>query len=332
MAGARLNDVLGNPITWLSDNRHILAVLVPEGRGPAPAAPKAPIGPDIQESSGHLSQMATFQDMLTNSHDEDLFQHFATSQLARIDTETGQITRIGPPALIHRADFSPDDKSLLVETIRRPFSYRVPYIYFTRKTEVWDSTGKPIVTIADLPVSDDIPRQGVPTGPRSVTWQPLHDARLIWTEALDGGDPKKKVPHRDKVMALEAPFTAKPGLVMEFQHRFNGFSWLPAKDHALATEFDRDRRWRTTALVDLTKPADSRKVLFDLSINDAYGDPGAPMSVTRPDGVRTILQDGDSIYLVGRGASPEGSRPFLDKMNLKHRRKETSLPLRRRDV
>ena len=41
------------------------------------------------------------------------------------------------------------------------------------------------------------------------------------------------------------------------------------------------------------------------------------MSVTRPDGVRTILQDGDSIYLVGRGASPEGSRPFLDKMDLK---------------
>ncbi len=41
------------------------------------------------------------------------------------------------------------------------------------------------------------------------------------------------------------------------------------------------------------------------------------MTVTRPDGVSTILQDGDSIYLVGRGASPEGSRPFLDKMDLK---------------
>ena len=110
-----------------------------------------------------------------------------------------------------------------METIRRPFSYRVPYSYFTRKTEVWDATGKPVVTIADLPVSDDVPRQGVPTGPRSITWQPLHDARLIWTEALDGGDPKKKVAHRDKVMSLEAPFTAKPSLVMEVQHRFSGF-------------------------------------------------------------------------------------------------------------
>ncbi len=317
LAGARLNDVLGNPINWMSDNRNILAVLVPEGRGPAPAAPRAPAGPNVQESSGHLSQMATFQDMLTNPHDEDLFQHFATSQLARIDTETGQITRFGPAALIASADFSPDEKFLLVETILRPFSFRVPFSYFTRKMEVWDPTGRPVVTIADLPISDDVPRQGVPVGPRAVSWQPLHDARLIWTEALDGGDPRKKVAHRDKVMSLEAPFTGKPSLVMEVQHRFNGFAWLPEKDHALASEFDRDRRWRTTSLVDLTTPTESRKVLFDLSINDAYGEPGIPMTVTRPDGVRTILQDGDSIYLVGRGASPEGSRPFLDKMNLK---------------
>ncbi len=317
IAGARLNEVLGNPITWLSDNRHILAVLVPEGRGPAPAAPRAPVGPDVQESSGRLSQMATFQDLLTNSHDEDLFEHFATGQLARIDTETGQITRIGPTALITAAAFSPDEQFLLVETIRRPYSYRVPFSYFARKTEVWDPNGRPIATIANLPISDDVPRQGVPTGPRRVSWQPLHDARVIWTEALDGGDPQKKVAHRDKVMTLEAPFTAKPSLVMEVQHRFSGFAWLSEKDHALATELDRDRRWHTTWLVDLAKPDESRKVLFDLSYNDAYGDPGLPMTATRPDGVRTILQDGDSIYLAGRGASPEGSRPFLDRMNLK---------------
>ena len=87
--------------------------------------------------------MATFQDMLANPHDEDLFEHFATGQLARIDTETGQITRIGPAALITGADSSPDEKFLLVSTIRRPFSYRVPFFYFARKTEVWDATGAP---------------------------------------------------------------------------------------------------------------------------------------------------------------------------------------------
>jgi dipeptidyl aminopeptidase/acylaminoacyl peptidase len=317
IAGARINDVLGDNITWLGDNRHVVAGLVPGGRGPAPAAARAPIGPNVQESSGRVSQMATFQDLLTNPHDEDLFEHFATSQLARIDTETGEIDRIGPAALITGADFSPDEKYLLVSTIRRPFSYRVPYTFFRRKTEVWDSHGRPVVVVADLPISDDIPRQGVPTGRRGVRWQPLHDARLVWIEALDGGDPRKKVAHRDRVMAIAAPFIGKPSELREFQHRFSGFAWLADKDHALATEVDRDRRWRTTTLVDLAKPNEAGKVLFDLSVNDAYKNPGFPMTVTRADGVTTIVQDGDSIYMTGQGASPEGSRPFLDRLDLK---------------
>ena len=201
--------------------------------------------------------------------------------------------------------------------MRRPFSYRVPYEYFARQTEVWDAAGRPVATIADLPISDEVPRQGVPTGPRDVAWQPLHDARLIWTEALDGGDPRAKAAHRDRIMALAAPFSALPAEVMKVTHRLRGLSWLAEKDHALVNEFDRDRRWRTTSLVDLTKPDETRKVLFDLSINDAYGDPGRPMTVTRPDGQTTILEDGGSIYLVGQGASPGGSRPFLDKLDLK---------------
>jgi len=322
----RLNDVLANPfdwlsdnrhIVWLSDNRHILAILVPEKRGPAPAAPRAPIGPNVQESSGHLSQMATFQDLLASPHDEDLFEHFATSQVARIDTETGQVERLGPAALITSAHASPDEKYLLVSTVRRPFSYRVPFEYFTRKTEVWDASGRPLATVADLPISDDVPRQGVPNGPRDAQWQPLHDSRLLWTIALDGGDPRVKVPHRDRLMSLDAPFSGKPVEVMRIQHRFTDLGWLPARDQGLVSEFDRDRRWRTTTLVDLTKPDQSRRVLFDLSVNDAYKNPGSPVAVTRPDGVSTILQDDDSIYLAGAGAAPGGARPFLDKMNLR---------------
>ena len=230
--GAQLNDVLSHGIIWLHDNRHILATLVPQARGPAPAKPRAPIGPNVQESSGRLSQMATFQDLLASPHDEDLFQYFATSQVARIDTQTGQIERIGPTALITRVEPSPDEKYLMVSTVSRPFSYRVPYQYFTRKTEVWDANGRMVATPAELPISDDIPRQGVPTGPRSAEWQPLHDARLIWAEALDGGNPRTKVPHRDKIMALNAPFIGGPDEVMNVQHRFTGFGWLSDKDRA----------------------------------------------------------------------------------------------------
>ena len=315
--GVRLNDVLGGPITWLKDNTHLLVVTIPEGRGDAPPAPKAPAGPNVQESSGKVGQMATFQDLLTSPHDEALFEHYATSRLARVDVETGASEAVGPPGLITGAEPSPDGKYLLVSTVRRPFSYRVPYSYFTRKTDVWDARGDRLATAADRPISDDIPRQGVPTGPRNVNWQPLHDARLLWAEALDGGDPKAKVPNRDKLMALGAPFDGPPAEVLKVKHRFAGLAYLPEKDRAILSEIDRDRRWRTSTLLNLADPDGPRKVLFDLSVNDAYKNPGVPMTVTRADGTRTVLLDGDAIYLTGAGASPEGSRPFLDKLDLK---------------
>ena len=50
-----------------------------------------------------------------------------------------------------------------------------------------------------------------------------------------------------------------PAEVMRVKHRFTNFAWLPVRDQAIATELDRDRRWRTTTLVDLTKPKESRK-------------------------------------------------------------------------
>ena len=58
------------------------------------------------------------------------------------------------------------------------------------------------------------------------------------------------------------------------------------------------------------------RVIFDHSADEAYQDPGSPMVILHADGTRTVLQDGDDIYLRGEGASPEGDRPFLDRLNL----------------
>lgn len=55
---------------------------------------------------------------------------------------------------------------------------------------------------------------------------------------------------------------------------------------------------------------------------DRYGDPGTPLTRMLPNGQTAILQVGDSIYLVGAGASPEGDRPFLDRLNLQTQKAE----------
>jgi dipeptidyl aminopeptidase/acylaminoacyl peptidase len=321
LPGVRIVDVLGRGFAWEDDGK-ILVHRVPPDRGPAPPAPEAPSGPNIEETTGgRLAQTATYQDLLKSPRDEELFRYYATSQLARVDAQTGAVTPIGKAGLIAQADASPDGKFLLVTKLKEPFSYRVPYQAFAKTIEVVDAKGDKVRTIADLPVADDTPRQGVPKGPRMVEWQPLVDAKLVWAEALDGGDPTRKVPNRDKVMALAAPFQGEPTEVMKVQHRFAGLDWLATPEMALLSESDRDRRWRTTSLVDLAKPSE-RKVVFDLSVNDAYGNPGTPVMQVRPDGQAVILQDGDSIYLSGRGASDSGDRPFLDKMDLKTLKKE----------
>ena len=81
------------------------------------------------------------------------------------------------------------------------------------------------------------------------------------------------------------------------------------------TEHDRDRRWLTTWVLDLSDP-DASRVIFDHSADDSYADPGSPLTALRPDGTRTVLQDGQTVYLRGDGGSPEGDRPFLDALDL----------------
>jgi len=318
----RVNDVLGSPIDWMVDNVSLLVRLVPEGLRRAPEAPKAPIGPDIEEAAGKVSKVWTYEDMLKNAYDEKLFQFYAETQLAVVNSATGVVKQVGSPALILSGSFSPDEKYLLVTEIHEPFSHRVPYYLFARRTEIWNPQGTIVRTIADLGISDQVPTQGVPTGPRNVQWQPLYPAKLLWVEALDGGDPLTKVLQRDKVMTLAAPFDGSPAEVLKIQHRFSGFDWINKRDEVILTEFSRERRWRTSTLLNLQNPSAGGKVTSDLSVNDAYHDPGRPVYETRPDGEQVMLQDGDWIYLSGSGASEQGDRPFLDRMNLVTLKKE----------
>jgi dipeptidyl aminopeptidase/acylaminoacyl peptidase len=311
-----LRDVPAAPLDPVLDRGRLLVRQVPSGRSPAPVTPRIPAGPRIEETAGKRSQGATYQDLLTSEHDVDLFDYYTTTQLALVDAETGAIAPIGQPGMILSARFSPDGNWLLVTRLQRPFSYRVPYMYFARRTEVWDRDGTVVATIANLPVSDEVPRQGVPTGPRAAVWQEKLPATLLWAEALDGGDPTAPAAHRDAIYTLSAPFDGLPREALKVTHRFAGWDWTDRAGWVLLTEYDRDRRWHTTSLLDLAEPAESRTVLFDLSINDAYNDPGNPVYQTKPNGERTMIQDGDWIFLAGRGASERGDRPFLDRLNL----------------
>jgi dipeptidyl aminopeptidase/acylaminoacyl peptidase len=320
--GLRVNDVLGNPIEWQSNSASMLVRTVPENAGPPPSAPEVPESPNIDETEGRASRTWTYQDLLRSKHDEDLFEHFATVQLQRVDINAGTFRPLGAPGMISSVSASPDGNYILVEKLKRPFSYRVPYYSFNRTVEVVRIDGTSIRVVADLPTQDNVPTQGVPTGPRSIDWQAGFGARLVWVEALDGGDPTNKVPHRDQVYVLDEPFGGASKQIMKIQHRFGGFVWTGKRNEAIVTERDRDRRWVTSSLVSFDAPEKERSVLFDLSWNDAYKNPGSPVLQTLPSGERVVVRDGDWIYLSGAGATPEGDRPFLDRFNLRSKKSE----------
>ena len=154
--------------------------------------------------------MVTHEDMLQNPHDEDLWEYYATSQLAIVDLATGKTTPVGKAGIIDSARIAPDGRYLLVTTIHRPFSYLHQYREFPKEIEVWSRAGRVVHKVASQPLEDKVPINGVATGPRSVQWRPSAPATLLWVEALDGGDLKNRVPNRDRIVELQAPFTGRP--------------------------------------------------------------------------------------------------------------------------
>lgn len=321
LTSASVNAVLGGA-EWLPDSRHIIVSLVPEGRGPAPVPPRVPVGPEIQVSEGKEAKAATYQDLLKTAFDEVLFDYYAASQTVMVDASTGELRKIGQPGIFSSLSVSPAMNYILVERIKKPYSYLLPYRGFSRSLEVWDMDGGLVKVLADLPPAENVPINGVPKGPRGVDWIPHKPATLIWVEALDEGDPKKEAPYRDHYLTLDAPFSGEPKEVFKLKERAAGLRYFAMPGKALASQSEWKRSWRTTFLVDLDNPAAQPVKIWDLSVRDSYKNPGEPVTVNLKTGRSVILQDNDWIYLSGAGASPKGDHPFLDRMNLKTMRVE----------
>jgi dipeptidyl aminopeptidase/acylaminoacyl peptidase len=316
VSGVKLNGVrfgLGarSSIEWLGDNRTLLVRLIPSGRGTPPAEPKLPAGPHVQESLGHSGPVPTFEDMLATPHDEDLFDYYATSQLAWLDAPTGRVTPVGKPAIYTTALPSPDSKHILTARLHRPYSYQLPAQRFPEDVEIWDARGDLEYKVASLPLAERIPLGGVRPGPRAYEWLPDHNATLMWVE--DTQAPEKSA--RDKVMLFAEPFRGEPRQIYLTEHRYRGAQPL-AGGKSLLEDFTRDSRILRTLLISTESPDAKARVIFSRNERDAYKNPGTPVTKVQPDGRRVLVQQGDDIYLSGEGATPEGDKPFLDRFNL----------------
>ena len=317
LEGVMLNPLMDSAVQWMPDQTRLLVRQVPR-RGAPPQEPSIPAGPKILEGKGATAARSTYEsrNLLQTAHDDALFDYFATCELAIVDPSDGQPNVLGKPAVYSSATPSPDGEYLLVERLVGPWSHAVPYWRFAEVVEVWDSTGAVVATVAKRPVAENVPTAGVRTGPRNISWRPTAPHTLFWVEALDQGDPLKKVPHRDRIMRLEAPFSAEASEVFRAEHRLAAWNlWTAEGDTMLIMQRERIRRWMYASLLDVT--TGKATPWFDRNVADSYNSPGWPVFRRLPNGRSVMRQSGNAIYFSGTGATKDGARPFLDLRDMK---------------
>ena len=307
----------GTPFRWFSDGQHILyKSILGQQRGGVPPQPTTPAGPVVQENNGTEAAVRTYQDLLQNFHDVQLFDYYATTQLKIVDVVSGESTDFGEAGVMANFMPSPDGNYVLVTQLEQPYSYLVPYYRFPQEIEIYDRSGSKLKTLASIPLAENIPKGfgAVREGPRSFSWRNDAPASIYWVEAIDGGDPKAEVEYRDQMYYLEAPFDGAAQEGIRFQLRYGGITW-GSDQLAIASEYWWSTRRQITSKWDPTNPKDSKSILFDRSQEDRYNDPGNFVTRTNAMGKRVLLtgESQDHLFLIGTGASPEGNRPFVDQ-------------------
>ncbi|MCA0270351.1 MAG: prolyl oligopeptidase family serine peptidase [Bacteroidetes bacterium] len=312
-----INETLAGAFDWLPSSDGFVATLVTSRRPALPPETTTPSGPVTQETAGRAAPSRTYQDLLASPSDEQTFEHYATAQAARV-TLAGAVTNLGAPGLVSRTTPSPDGRFVLVETMKRPFSYLVPAGRFPRTLDVLDArTGRLVKRVADLPLMENVPVSFGSTteGVRSAQWRADAPATLVWVEALDGGDGRRQATERDRVFALAAPFTSAPTVLATLPFRYGGIQWGDGS-FALVSEFWQATRQLRTYRFAPDQPGALVKVL-DRSSEDRYTDPGRPATVATAQGTRVLLRDAQgALFTIGGGASPEGDRPFVRRWDV----------------
>ncbi|GMI98886.1 chloroplast glutamyl peptidase [Hibiscus trionum] len=324
-----LNAVFDNYV-WV-DNSTLLVCTIPMSRGEPPKKPLVPSGPKIQSNEQKtVVQVRTFQDLLKDEYDEDLFDYYATSQLVLASLD-GTVKEVGSPAVYTSMDPSPDEKYILISSIHRPYSFIVPCGRFPKKVDVWTADGKFVRELCDLPVAENIPIafNSVRKGMRSINWRADKPSTLYWAETQDEGDAKVEVSPRDIIYTQPAePLEGEqPEILHKLDLRYGGISWC---DDSLALVYEswyKTRRTRTWVISPGSKDV-SPRILFDRSSEDVYSDPGSPMLRRTPAGTYVIAKlrkendNGTYVLLNGNGATPEGNIPFLDLFDINTGSKE----------
>lgn len=172
-------------VDWTAGGKSIVAVLLPDARGPAPTHGVNGIetGPQVRLTESRVSPQVIHPALLEDPHDRALLEYYATGQLALIDVKSRAVKKLGSPAMIRSVDESPDGQYFRVTIMTKPFSYIVPVSSFGSVQELWDANGRVVATLDRTPLRDSATVRGAgrfgaqqsasDTGKRDIQWNPV---------------------------------------------------------------------------------------------------------------------------------------------------------------
>jgi dipeptidyl aminopeptidase/acylaminoacyl peptidase len=315
------NFVMGNQLGWENNNTlYYATTLQPATK--APAKPTAPTGPVVQENIGKTAASRTYQDLIKNNFDEQLFAFYATAQMVR--NSNGIETKIGKSGIYGSFDFSPDGNYIYISQYQAPFSYLVPVNGFAAQHTIADKTGKQIKLLANNPSAETAPigYDNVQYLPDNYQWHANEPATLLFSLPLDSGIYKNKTDYHDAVYKLTAPFTDAPKEILKTTLRYGGITF-GNENINLVSEYTQAKQILKTFL--WNEKDNSYTLMSERSANDAYSNPGSPVMHKNKYGnsVINFIDNGQAMLLSGQGASAKGDLPFLNKYKFAEKTTET---------
>ena len=323
---ARLNAAAGDPCDWLADNKTLICKIVPaRTRSGAGRFQRSRPARTCRRTTGKAAQAATYEDMIKTAHDEALFAYYFTSQLAAFDATSGTMTPIGKPAILGDVTPSPNDRlhpghEDQAAVLASHPDERVPggRRDLGSQRRSGEENGRPAQ-----------PRR------RSADGSGDRAARTSLARGsaghghLDRGARRRR---SEEQSAVSRSGDVAGGAVQRRAggDREDGVAVRGDLVHGKGRRAAERIRSRSRARRGrgFSEPGAAPRKLWDRKQDAAYDNPGTP--VTRDARHRAvsaasaaaastspIIQIGDSIYLTGQGASKEGDRPFLDRLNLK---------------
>lgn len=321
-----------NSIDWTADDRFIVAVLIPDGRSAPPTNNHVPSEPLVRVTRPGNKTLRTFPSLLSGPRDAEVLEYFLTGQLALVDSRSGEVRKVGKPAMFRSANIAPDASVIRVSITQKPFSYIVPVSSFGFVESLWDLDGNQLAEIANTPLREG---EAAPAGRggrqqedsrRNLAWRPdgngMSFLQLEPVQRRGEGEQGEgqQAARKDRVMQWLPPYSADSAKVIyESETRIGSVQYSADCKWLFLTETVSGQEHLYAVNVD--DPA-KKYTIYKKRTDEFYDDPGSLMMTRSGMGVPCVRMssDGSKIYLSGtiysRNPETEAPRPFVDSVTI----------------